>query len=58
MKVIKLTLEGERKIFVNFSLVTDFSATNDHRTMICFGKEDYHFSVLETPDEIIQLLKL
>lgn len=56
MKIVQLTLLDGRKVFINFNLVTDFTLVSDKKTLICFGKEDYHFQVVETPEYIMQCL--
>lgn len=56
MKILQLTLLIGKRIFVNFDLVTDFSEISENQTIICFGDEDYHFKVIEDPEEILERL--
>lgn len=57
MKIIQLTLNTGVKIYVNFSLVTDFYNTEDYTTL-CFGTEDYYFYVEESAEYIYNSLKV
>jgi len=58
MKFIKLTLPDNSKVYVNVNLVYDIFKNefgDKNNTNLSFGN-DYVLSVLETPEEIINLI--